>query len=156
MCAAAAAPAVPSAGGEAAVRAPEAAPVSRGSAGGRTAALDEVNRLIQAGRLDEAEAALKPLLAEDPADPMAAFSMGQARFARKDYAAALGWYDRALAKPEIPVWVRAWSLVRSGYCLLHQEKPDDAAARFREAGALSGDDRGAAAAAKRALEQIGQ
>lgn len=156
MCAAAVAPAVPSAEREAAIQTQEAAPVSRGPAGGRIAALDEANRLIQAGRLDDAEAALKPLLAEDPVDPMAAFTMGQARFAQKDYAAALGWYDRALAKPEVPVWVRAWSLVRSGYCLLHQEKPDAAAARFREAGTLTGDDRGAAAAAQRALEQIGQ
>ena len=155
MCAAAVAPAAPPAEGEAAPQAPAVAPAAPPAAA-RTPALDEAARLLQAGRLDEAETALQPLLAEEPADPLAVFTMGQARFARKDYPGALGWYDRVLAKPDIPVWVRGWSLVRSGYCLLHLEKAEAAAVRFHEAGALSGDDRGAAAAARRALEQIGK
>ena len=156
MCAAAVAPSVPPAEGAPAGEAPAAAPASPGPAEVRTAALDEAGRFLQEGRLDDAEAALAPLLKEDPADPLALFTMGQARFARKDYAGALGWYDRVLAKADVPAWVRGWSLVRSGYCLLHQENAAAAAARFREAGALTGDDRGAAAAARRALEQIGQ
>jgi tetratricopeptide (TPR) repeat protein len=157
MCAAAVAPSVPAVDGAAgAATAPVAAPASPGPAGGRVAALDEAGRMLQEGRLDEAEATLAALLREDPADPLAIFTLGQARFARKDFAGALGWYDRVLAKAGVPIWMRCWSLVRSGYCLLHQENADAAAARFREAGALSGDDRGAAAAARRALEQIGQ
>lgn len=156
MCAAAAAPAAPPAPGAEAAGEPAPAPAALAPAAARSAALDEAGRLVQAGRLDEAEAVLKPLLSEAPDDPLALFTMGQARFARKDYAGALGWYDQVLAKAGSPAWVRGWSQVRSGYCLLHQEKADAAAARFREAAALSGEDRGAAAAARRALEQIGK
>ncbi len=41
--------------------------------------------------------------------------MGQARYAGGDWAGALGYYVRVLDQPDLPVWIRGWSTVKSGH-----------------------------------------
>jgi len=116
--------------------------------------LEKAGRLIQDGRLDDAESILADVLAASPADPNALFGMGQARYARKDFEGALGFYEKVLSLTEIPVWVKAWSLVKSGNCLVHLNKWERASEIFKKAADIKGEDRGAAQAAERALKQI--
>lgn len=141
-------PPPPSAAGPAEAARPPAVPDEKG------AALRQAERLIQAGQTKEAEPLLAQILAADPACPDALFGMGQALFARADYSGALGYFEKAVAAPGGPLWIRGWGLVRSGYCLLRLGRPAEAVPRLEQAAALAGDERGAAAAARRSLQRL--
>jgi len=122
----------------------------------RRETLQSVETWIRDGQLDQAEASLTKLLARDPGDPNALFGMGQVCYARGDHARALQFFDQIVAAPDPPLWLKGWSLVRGGNCLVHLGRPAEARRRFEQAAASSGDDRGAAAAAKRSLDQLNQ
>ncbi|MBN2430484.1 MAG: tetratricopeptide repeat protein [Acidobacteria bacterium] len=116
--------------------------------------LELAGELLQAGRLDQAEEILLRVLAIDPEDPNALFGMGQVKYNRQDYAAALAFYKKTLAAGDTPDWIRVWSMLKSGNCHVHREEFDQALSYFQQAADFRGDDRGASAAAQRALEQL--
>lgn len=118
----------------------------------RIQALEKAEQLVKQGRGAEAEDLMAPILAANPGDPMALFTLGQVRFAAGAVKEALDYYERAAAAKDVPAWIRGWSLVRSGYCLGRLERREEALERFRKAAALEGDSRGAAEAARRALD----
>lgn len=118
------------------------------------AALQEAENLLKDGRTLEAEAKLQAVLAGHPDDASALFGMGQALYARGDWAGALGYYARVLEQPDLPVWIRGWSLVKTGHSLVRLNRIDEARRAYTKAAALTGDDRDAAAAARRALASL--
>lgn len=120
----------------------------------RQAALREAENLLRDNRPREAEAKLAAVLAAHPDDVSALFGMGQARYAGGDWAGALSYYMRVLDQPDLPVWIRGWSLVKSGHSLVRLDRLDEARRAYATAAALTGDDRDAAAAARRALDSL--
>ena len=122
----------------------------------RLETLQSAEAWIRDGQLDRAEAALSTLLAKDPGDVNALFGLGQVRFGRGDYAQALQFFETVAAAPAAPLWLQGWSLVRGGNCLVRLERTAEAKLRFERAAALTGDDRGAAAAARRSLDRLAE
>jgi len=116
--------------------------------------LESAGQLIQAGRLDQAEEILLRVLAGDPENPNALFGLGQVKYNRQEYGPALTFYEKVQAGASAPDWLRVWSMLKSGQCHVHLAQPDKARACFEEAAAFQGDDRGAVAAARRALDQL--
>jgi tetratricopeptide (TPR) repeat protein len=80
--------------------------------------------------------------------------MGQVKYDRQDYAAALTFYKKIPARAGAPDWIRAWSLLKAGNCLVHLEQFQNAQEYFQKAAEFQGDDRGAIEAARRSLEQL--
>jgi len=134
--------------------APVAAPAAPAPPDARESALREAERLLTEGRTLEAEAKLQAVLAAHPDDASALFGMGQALYARGDWTGALGYYARTLEQPDLPVWIRGWSLVKTGHSLVRLNRIEDARRAYAKAAALTGDDRDAAAAARRALTSL--
>ncbi|HQK89097.1 MAG TPA: tetratricopeptide repeat protein, partial [Acidobacteriota bacterium] len=134
--------------------APVAAPPAPAPPDVRETALREAENLLQEGRTLEAEVKLQTVLAAHPDDASALFGMGQALYARGDWTGALGYYARTLEQPDLPVWIRGWSLVKTGHSLVRLNRIDEARRAYTKAAALTGDDRDAAAAARRALTNL--
>lgn len=135
-------------GAEAAV-APPPAPVTAPPARG----WERAEILLQEKKWEEAEVLLTQLLARDPAHAAALFGLGQIRFQQENFPDALAFFDRARQTAGADLWIRGWSLVRGAYCMQRLGQAEAAVNRMKEAAALAGDTRGAAEAAKRALEQ---
>ena len=57
----------------------------------------EAIRLHEAGRLDEADAAYRLALAEEPTHPAIRHNLGLLAVSRGDRRAAIGWFDEAIA-----------------------------------------------------------
>ncbi len=114
-----------------------------------------VEGLLKEGKIAEAEAEVDRMVARDPGDAEAQFLRGLCLYARDRHADALAVFDRVLDLPSAPLWVRGWTLVRSGNCLLILDRKDEALKRYQEAASLGEGNRGASDAARTILDKLG-
>ncbi len=116
--------------------------------------LERANALLLARSFSEAEALLEEVLKDDPRNANALFGLAQAAGQAQNLERALQLYADAAAQAGEQQWLRAWSLVRRGNIFLVEGDSGRAAQEYEKALALKGDLRGAAEAARRALEEM--
>ena len=111
------------------------------------------NRVAQQAWTEAADD-LNRLLRIDPENGNALFYLAQIAAQQQKHEEAVGYYLRAEASDTAQPWVKAWSAVRVGRYLAHQQKFDEARRKFEEVLALGDDLNGARRAAEESLSQL--
>ena len=111
------------------------------------------NELLLATEFEKAQVLLEEVLRRDPANPNALYAMAQLAAKDQELDQALELYELAAKNAGESAWLKAWSFVRRGNIYQFQEKPELAKREWSRVLELTGDLRGAAEAAKKALAE---